>query len=69
MRQILPSESSSSSAAIFMVVWVRLRRSRRYRPSWRRGTVEPVMFSFKGLPFTENEMKSAVKIEAFAHTI
>jgi hypothetical protein len=43
MRQILVSDHSSSSAAVFTVMCCRFRRSRRYLPSCRRGTVEPVV--------------------------
>src|SRR5580692_7375199 len=45
MRQILASDHSRRSAAARTVRRWWLRSSRRCRPSWRRGTVEPVVIS------------------------
>src|SRR6266487_5125818 len=45
MRQTLVSDHSSFSAAVLTVMRCPARSSRRYLPSCRRGTVEPVVWS------------------------
>src|ERR1019366_8144575 len=64
MRHILASDHSSRSAAALTVSRCPLRSSRRYLPSCRRGTVDPVVStdmtalpSLTGLSGTRNESR------------